>query len=873
MSFSRAKLQRFNEAQHCTPSPADYNINSKQHVSGAVISKGERFSELRSPSQSDNSSFISNSSIPTFKTPNVPRKLKQQASSVDRKNKAVELFKKSDDLEALKEKIVECNNKDLFIQDLTEQVEELKLQLSKLQSQINLLSTDKTNLEGDIEKLNGEHEISIKNLQTKYQQSLESLSGKIVVITDIMEQIKNEHMKLKQENRKDLTELLKSINMLEQFYDMLSETYKVLIDKKTEEIAIKEKQTEELQEQINELCKNHLQLIDSLKQTHQTEVDSIKTETEKTIADMKQQLEQEQQNHIKQLKELRELKDIDIRTLKSQFAEDKRRIESDVEAKIKQLTENYEEAKVLAEMQMKEKCNDIEMNWKLKLDEAKLESDAILKECQAIAEYSIIQTEVEKNKVIHELNEQKQEVDALKAQNMDLKSNYYNVNEKYKQIQVELSNVIVELNEVREDYAREKEDYKSTIEKLTKDKHTYEVTISKTHKTIETLKKRLMRSDKDVEQLKAELEATEESKLEIEGKCNLLMDELQIVCGLCDDMEEQNQIALKITEEKVLQVEQELLNKLETFKQQAIEQVNTATEQLNKTKKDLTDTLEHLHNQQKLNDEAQIVIAMSRKEIVRLEQASDEQVHKNRELQAAFENIQAELKTYKSNELALSKINESLNDENKHLQTTVQGIQKTNGDLLTQLNEFKEKHYKESNIENSVNLQENYQELTEKFNFIMKKLEETEDHNKKLQRKIDEQESLIGPFREHLEAYEMEFRALFSQKEDAEKEAKEMGMKYAQILGHQNQKQKIKHLMDLKKKNYELIENKKDLENKLRAQDRTIEKLKKELLNISVKLPKTIRQQKEDKENFGSPNRTLNTSRHDSPGGPLKERN
>lgn len=52
----------------------------------------------------------------------------------------------------------------------------------------------------------------------------------------------------------------------------------------------------------------------------------------------------------------------------------------------------------------------------------------------------------------------------------------------------------------------------------------------------------------------------------------------------------------------------------------------------------------------------------------------------------------------------------------------------------------------------------------------------------------------------------MEFKALFNQKEDAEKEAKEMGMKYAQILGHQNQKQKIKHLMDLKRKNYELIE-------------------------------------------------------------------
>lgn len=44
------------------------------------------------------------------------------------------------------------------------------------------------------------------------------------------------------------------------------------------------------------------------------------------------------------------------------------------------------------------------------------------------------------------------------------------------------------------------------------------------------------------------------------------------------------------------------------------------------------------------------------------------------------------------------------------------------------------------------------------------------------------------------------------QKQNAEKEAKEIGMKFANILGHQNHKQKIKHLCDLKSKNIELNE-------------------------------------------------------------------
>lgn len=40
----------------------------------------------------------------------------------------------------------------------------------------------------------------------------------------------------------------------------------------------------------------------------------------------------------------------------------------------------------------------------------------------------------------------------------------------------------------------------------------------------------------------------------------------------------------------------------------------------------------------------------------------------------------------------------------------------------------------------------------------------------------------------------------------AEQEIKEISLKYAEILGHQNKKQKIKYMVDLKKKNFELQE-------------------------------------------------------------------
>lgn len=69
---------------------------------------------------------------------------------------------------------------------------------------------------------------------------------------------------------------------------------------------------------------------------------------------------------------------------------------------------------------------------------------------------------------------------------------------------------------------------------------------------------------------------------------------------------------------------------------------------------------------------------------------------------------------------------------------------------------------------------------------------------------VAEQELLIEPFREQLEQYEIEKSTLLDQKCDAENEIKSLSLKYAEMLGHQNHKQKIKYMVDLKAKNLQL---------------------------------------------------------------------
>ena len=59
----------------------------------------------------------------------------------------------------------------------------------------------------------------------------------------------------------------------------------------------------------------------------------------------------------------------------------------------------------------------------------------------------------------------------------------------------------------------------------------------------------------------------------------------------------------------------------------------------------------------------------------------------------------------------------------------------------------------------------------------------------------------IQTFREQLESYEMEKDALLTQKKEAQGQVQKLADRYTNLLGHQNHKQKIHHLVRLKQEN------------------------------------------------------------------------
>lgn len=70
--------------------------------------------------------------------------------------------------------------------------------------------------------------------------------------------------------------------------------------------------------------------------------------------------------------------------------------------------------------------------------------------------------------------------------------------------------------------------------------------------------------------------------------------------------------------------------------------------------------------------------------------------------------------------------------------------------------------------------------------------------------KYEELENKVSPFMTQLDEYELEKQSLLNENSFTQKEINKLSEKYAQILGHQNNKQKIHHVRKLKEENLKL---------------------------------------------------------------------
>merc|ERR1719357_1099391 len=96
----------------------------------------------------------------------------------------------------------------------------------------------------------------------------------------------------------------------------------------------------------------------------------------------------------------------------------------------------------------------------------------------------------------------------------------------------------------------------------------------------------------------------------------------------------------------------------------------------------------------------------------------------------------------------------------------------------------------------------------------MKQMDQRNDQLEEKAQSSNEQfkalEQMVEPFKEQLESFELEKNALLSRTEASQEEMNKLASQYSSLLGHQNHKQKIHHVVKLKQDNVGLkteIEN------------------------------------------------------------------
>lgn len=357
--------------------------------------------------------------------------------------------------------------------------------------------------------------------------------------------------------------------------DKLSET-ELNYQNLQSEYTILQTQLKDLKDVHDELIASHESEIKSLNKLHESEVQDLEYELLKVVTEWRKIVENLEQENQKKTTELTKAKQ-EIGCLNESYVKQISLIKIETDAEIKQALENCCEKMKLMDIQMEEKCKEIEMDCSQQLKQNKEKSEEILRECQAISEYSIIQCELEKKEIEKQLRE---ELRRFESENIKLQ-------EIICKLKSEMSGIIIELNETRNELGKERQVHENDLVRSRIEKHSYQVTLSKTHETMDLLKTRLLNSDRDVEQLKLELETKETSLLHSENNIILLKDLLQ-------DLE----VERVESRSQVTNVEKQLLEKVELLQIKYNEKINELSKFAEDRTKQLMEVMEQLHDQQ-----------------------------------------------------------------------------------------------------------------------------------------------------------------------------------------------------------------------------------------------------------------------------------
>ncbi|XP_066471144.1 hyaluronan mediated motility receptor isoform X4 [Tiliqua scincoides] len=263
-------------------------------------------------------------------------------------------------------------------------------------------------------------------------------------------------------------------------------------------------------------------------------------------------------------------------------------------------------------------------------------------------------------------------------------------------------------------------------------------------------------------------------------------------------------------EERERQKQEELCQEASAaMHQKFLEYQDEVTKEKQLLEKELKETMEELDKLHTKEEEVE-------KLLKHLEQENKSQAEELAQMEAKLEGKAKELETAaESHSTAVLKMQEEHSNALCKLGETIAEFEKMLLDAQKKLalKDAEIERIGESNIAQIANLQARLEEQSEHLK------KELEMERKTIEEKVktDYRENMetwrilyedlynkVKPFQQQLDAYEAEKNALLNEHGAAQEELNKLSDAYAKLLGHQNQKQKIKHVMKLKEENVQL---------------------------------------------------------------------
>jgi len=123
---------------------------------------------------------------------------------------------------------------------------------------------------------------------------------------------------------------------------------------------------------------------------------------------------------------------------------------------------------------------------------------------------------------------------------------------------------------------------------------------------------------------------------------------------------------------------------------------------------------------------------------------------------------------------------------------------------------------------------------------LRQEIDPLQENAQSYKEKYEALSKMIEPFREQLESFETERHALIAEKRETHGKMTKLFDEYANLLGHQNHKQKIHHLVRLKQENLDMREELAKVNLELNKQKRLVGRLKEHRSMSKENLPASV---------------------------------